>query len=283
MTQAAAPGGTREYRVGVVIVAYNAEATIQRVLERIPEPFWSTCAGVWLSDDGSIDATHAAAEQWRTAHPERPLTVVRQPANLGYGGNQKAGYHWAIMQDMDAVVLLHGDGQYAPEMIDELVDPIRAGVAVAVMGSRMLSSGGARRGGMPAYKFVGNLVLTRMQNWITGATLSEWHSGYRTYSVEALKAIPFDSNSDGFDFDTEILLQLMSLPECRIAEVAIPTYYGREISHVNGLRYGWDVMVDVVAWSLQRKGFGSGRLWTVPNEYHVPEGGGSSRQDLRVE
>ena len=266
-------------RVGVIVVAYNAESTVDAVLDRIPATFWQTCAGVWLSDDGSTDSTHEIALLWWARNTQHPLTIVRQPVNLGYGGNQKAGYRWAIDNDLDVVVLLHGDGQYAPEIIDELVRPITEGGADAVMGSRMLTKGGARRGGMPRYKFVGNRILSRFQNVATGATLSEWHSGYRAYAVQALREIAFLANSDGFDFDTEILLQLLA-GQKRIVEVPIPTYYGDEICRVAGLRYAAAVVADTVSWRLHRSGLGSGDLSPVGDDYVIHHARGGMHHEL---
>jgi glycosyltransferase involved in cell wall biosynthesis len=268
-----------DFRVGIILVAYNAEHTINAVLDRIPETFWDRCAGVWLSDDGSGDATHKMAVEWRRLHPKLPLTIVRQPVNLGYGGNQKAGYHWAIDNELDCVVLLHGDGQYAPEIIEEIIAPIERGEAKAVLGSRMLTRGGARRGGMPLYKFVGNRILTTFQNWITGIHLAEWHSGYRAYAVDILKKIDFNGNSDGFDFDTEILLQVLSAGG-HIGEVPIPTYYGDEVSYVNGMKYAKDVVIDSIAWRLQKKGFGAGHLASVGTDYAIRDAATSSHQAI---
>ena len=268
-----------DFRVGIILVAYNAEHTIHAVLDRIPETFWNRCAGVWLSDDGSGDATHRMAVEWRLLHPELPLTIVRQPVNLGYGGNQKAGYHWAIDNDLDCVVLLHGDGQYAPEIIEDIIAPIERGEAQAVLGSRMLTPGGARHGGMPLYKFVGNRILTTFQNWVTGAHLAEWHSGYRAYAVDVLKKIDFNGNSDGFDFDTEILLQVLSAGG-HIGEVPIPTYYGDEVSYVNGMKYAKDVVIDSLAWRLQQKGFGAGHLASVGTDYAIRDAATSSHQAI---
>jgi SAM-dependent methyltransferase len=267
------------FRVGIILVAYNAEATIHAVLDRIPETFWNRCAGVWLSDDGSGDATYNMAWDWRLLHPQLPLTLVRQPVNLGYGGNQKAGYHWAIDNDLDCVVLLHGDGQYAPEIIEDIIAPIERGEAMAVLGSRMLTKGGARRGGMPLYKYVGNRILTTFQNWITGIQLAEWHSGYRAYAVDVLKKIDFNGNSDGFDFDTEILLQVLSAGG-QIGEVPIPTYYGDEVSYVNGMKYAKDVVIDSIAWRLQQKGFGAGHLASVGSDYAMRDAATSSHQAI---
>ena len=268
-----------DFRVGIILVAYNAERTINAVLDRIPETFWDRCAGVWLSDDGSGDATHKMAVEWRLRHPTLPLTIVRQPVNLGYGGNQKAGYHWAIDNQLDCVVLLHGDGQYAPEIIEDIIAPIERGEAKAVLGSRLMTRGGARRGGMPLYKFVGNRILTTFQNWITGIHLAEWHSGYRAYAVDVLKKIDFNGNSDGFDFDTEILLQVLSAGG-HIAEVPIPTYYGEEVSYVNGMKYAKDVVIDSIAWRLQKKGFGAGHLASVGTDYAMRDAATSSHQAI---
>ena len=132
---------------------------------------------------------------------------------------------------------------------------------------------------MPLYKYVGNRVLTRVQNAVAGLSLSEWHSGYRALSVAALASIPFEANSDGFDFDTEILLQ-MHANGLRIAEVAIPTYYGDEICYVNGLAYARDVTSDVVRYRLARIGFGSPLPGTEAPEYEWKPDRGSSHAQL---
>ena len=196
-------------KVGVLVVAYNAETTLRWVLDRIPSPLRSELVEVLVMDDHSGDATFDVAHEYIADGADIPLTIVRHEANLGYGGNQKAGYRYAIDHGWDIVVLLHGDGQYAPEMMPDLLAPFADDGVDAVFGSRMLDPGGARRGGMPLYKYVGNRILTRIQNVIAGVRLSEWHSGYRAYRVSALADLPFVGNSDGFDFDTEIILQLL--------------------------------------------------------------------------
>jgi len=138
-------------------------------------------------------------------------------------------------------VLLHGDGQYAPECIPSMLAPLVDGSADAVFGSRMMTPGAARRGRMPLYKLVGNQILTLVQNRLLGTHLSEFHSGFRAYRVSALAAIPFQYNANVFHFDTEIIIQLV-LAGFRIVEVPIPTYYGDEICRVNGMRYAFDVV-----------------------------------------
>jgi SAM-dependent methyltransferase len=225
-------------RVGVFIVAYNAVTTLASVLERIPESFRPSIDVVLVSDDFSTDETYEVGVAYQRENAGLPITMIRQRRNLGYGGNQKFGYRWLIEHDIDVAVLLHGDGQYAPELLPELVAPILRGEADVVLGSRMLKEG-ALAGGMPLYKYVGNKILTRFQNRLSGLHLSEWHSGYRGFSLAALAKIPFEENADGFHFDTEVLLQLYD-SGARIAEVPIPTYYGDEICRVNGLAYAKD-------------------------------------------
>jgi 2-polyprenyl-3-methyl-5-hydroxy-6-metoxy-1,4-benzoquinol methylase len=256
--------------IGVLVVAFNAESTLEWVFDRIPASFRPRISAILISDDESQDDTHAVGMALVDAHPDLPITVVRQPKNLGYGGNQKFGYRWAIDHGLDVIVLLHGDGQYAPEVLPEmvapLVDPPRD--ADVVMGSRMMRSGDALKGGMPRYKYVGNRILTTIQNRLTDLDLSEWHSGYRAFSVPALSKIPLEQCSDGFDFDTEVLLHLYDAG-ARIKEIPIPTYYGDEISHVNGMRYAFDVVADVVRYRAHKIGFGVG-LFTGDQDFYEP-------------
>lgn len=252
-------------KIGVLVVAYNADQTIASVLDRIPGPFRDEVAEILVLDDASADHTVEAAEAYAEAHPDLPLTVLRQPRNLGYGGNQKSGYRYAADHGWDVVVMLHGDGQYAPEALAEMVAPIAAGEADAVFGSR-ISGDGAIRGGMPLYKYVGNRFLTSVQNRLAGLALTEWHSGYRAYRVATLAELPLDANSDGFDFDTEIILQLHAAG-ARIVEIPIPTHYGDEICYVNGVAYARDIMVHTVRYRLGTRGFGEGQLGWLEGSY----------------
>jgi 2-polyprenyl-3-methyl-5-hydroxy-6-metoxy-1,4-benzoquinol methylase len=243
-------------RIGVLVVAYNAASTLAQTLDRLPPAFAGRVEHVLVCDDASADGTYDVALAY-LASSRLPLTVIKHPHNLGYGGNQKAGYHWAIEHGLDVVVLLHGDGQYAPEVIESLVAPLERGDADAVFGSRMMERGKARAGGMPLYKYVGNRILSTFQNRVIGLELTEWHSGYRAYRVDALTDVDLDGFSNGFDFDTEIILGLHGAGK-RIAEVPIPTYYGDEICHVNGMKYAKDVTADVVRYKARRMGFGTG-------------------------
>ena len=242
-------------RLLIFIVAYNAERTIQDVLARIPHGLADDYhVEVLVIDDSSPDKTFERGEAVRGSQTlPFKLHVLFNPINQGYGGNQKIGYHFAIERGFDFVALLHGDGQYAPECLPDLVRPLRDGDADAVFGSRMFDRTGALRGGMPLYKFLGNRILTWFQNRMLGASLSEFHSGYRVYSVAALRKIPFELNTNDFHFDTEIIIQLL-LARLRIRERPIPTYYGDEICHVNGLKYAAAVTRAVLLARSQRMG-----------------------------
>jgi glycosyltransferase involved in cell wall biosynthesis len=233
---------TKLKRLLIFVIAYQAEATLSAVLDRIPAVvFEGWDVEILVVDDGSADRTYEIGRTYQQTHPDLPLRVLRNAYNQGYGGNQKVGYAYAISQGFDIVAMVHGDGQYAPEELPRLLEPLRDGSADAVFGSRMMPPSGALKGGMPLYKFVGNRILTTVQNALLGTHLSEFHSGYRLYRVATLKALPFSLNSNDFHFDTEIILQLVNAG-ARIRELPIPTYYGNEISRVNGLAYAWNVV-----------------------------------------
>jgi glycosyltransferase involved in cell wall biosynthesis len=241
-------------RLLIFIVAYNAERHIEKVLNRIPkEKLEKYDYEILIIDDQSKDATFERAIVYQKAHPEFYITVLYNPQNQGYGGNQKLGYHYAKINNFDVVLLLHGDGQYAPEEFDRLVIPIVEGQAEAVFGSRMLNKRDALKGKMPYYKFVGNIILTQIQNRILKTHLSEFHSGYRAYDVRALSKIPIERNSNDFHFDTQIIIQLV-MAKMKIHEVPIPTHYGDEICYVNGTKYAYNIIKASIHSRMQQMG-----------------------------
>ncbi|HVT94600.1 MAG TPA: bifunctional glycosyltransferase/class I SAM-dependent methyltransferase [Bryobacteraceae bacterium] len=241
-------------RVLIFVVAYNAEKTVAAVVHRIPCSLLDSYrVDILIIDDASADATFEQSHLLSSQGSPFPVYALYNPVNQGYGGNQKIGYHYALRQGYDFVALLHGDGQYAPECLPALLEPMRRGEAAAVFGSRMLPPSGALRGGMPVYKFLGNRILTWLENRLLRTSFSEFHSGYRIYSTHALASIPFDRNSNDFHFDTEIIIQLL-VARHRILELPIPTYYGDEISHVNGLSYAWHVVGAAIKARLQHAG-----------------------------
>jgi glycosyltransferase involved in cell wall biosynthesis len=238
-------------RIGIFVIAYNAEAHIDKTLSRIPSVIWDAITKVYVIDDCSHDETVRQAVTY--GNEQKKMVVLRNRVNQRYGGNQKVGYQYAIDNQFDAVVMLHADGQYAPECLAEILAPIVNGEADVVMGSRMMERGKALVGGMPTYKYFGNKILTTIQNCLTGLKLSEFHSGYRAYSVEFLKRVPFWQNSDEWHFDTQIILQAAGL-NARIREVPIPTYYGSEICHVNGILYALNCIRTSLSYWLYRNG-----------------------------
>jgi len=226
-------------KILIFVVCYNAEKSIEAVLDRIPKDIWENkrfYTEILIIDDQSPDSTFYTAEEYSRRHPERHFTVLYNPTNQGYGGNQKIGYRYAIKKGFDIVVLLHGDGQYAPEYLGQMIQPILDGEADVILGSRMIRRLEALKGKMPLYKWIGNQILTFIQNRILKSHLSEFHSGYRAYSVPALASIPFEYNSNYFDFDTDIIIQLLDTQK-QIKEIPIPTFYGDEISRVSGIKY----------------------------------------------
>jgi glycosyltransferase involved in cell wall biosynthesis len=222
--------------VAITVVAYEAEAHICRLLDRIPRAVLGGEPLVLVSDDASTDRTSELAERW-AAGAGGSIRVRHQHRNLGYGGNQKHLFAWAEEEGAGVVVLLHGDGQYPPEMIEDLVGPIVAGDAAAVFGSRMSTPGGARAGGMPAARFLANKSLGHLLNLATGERLTDWFSGFRAYRLSVMTAVGWDGLPDGFDFDPAVTLRLLDQGH-RVAEVAIPTHYGDQRSRVPLLRTG---------------------------------------------
>ena len=271
--------GEPKKRIAIFIVAYNAASTLRTVLDRIPESVWEKVEEVFVFDDSSHDDTFLVGVGYKAVHGKSKLSVYKNEKNLGYGGNQIRGYRYALEKGYDIVALLHADAQYAPEALPELLRPLENGEADAVFGSRMLEKGRALKGGMPLYKYVGNRILTAFENSMLGMSLSEFHSGYRLYSCEALKKLPFYENTHDFHFDTQIIIQLHAAG-LRIKEVPIPTYYGDEICAVNGLKYAKDVVRSVIQYRLHELGLSHHREYEVEPAYSLKQSRLSSHSQV---
>jgi hypothetical protein len=211
-------------QVHVVLPAYHAEQTVSEVAAAIPV---EAVDRALLVDDASSDDTVERALA-------SGLAVLRHPANRGYGANQKTCYVRAALEGADIVVMLHADNQYDAAFVAEMVKPIEDGIADVVIGSRLLQDE-AIAGGMPRWKWIGNRGLTRVGNRAFRRNFSEYHTGYRAFSVPFLRTIPFLRNSDGFVFDQEIFAQVITR-EARIVELPIPTRYFLEASSVSFAR-----------------------------------------------
>jgi glycosyltransferase involved in cell wall biosynthesis len=231
-------------RIAVVLPAYNAERTLEATVRELPELVDERI----LVDDHSSDETVAMARSLN-------LTVVVHDRNRGYGANQKTCYALALARGADVVVMIHPDYQYSPLLVMALASMVAYGVYDVALGSRILT-GGALRGGMPVYKYVSNRFLTATQNCMIGASLSEYHTGYRAFSREILEALPYERNSDDFVFDNQMLAQAV-MWGARIGEISCPTKYFPEASSINFRRstiYGLGVLSTSVAFRMSKWG-----------------------------
>lgn len=231
-------------KIIAVLPAYNAEKTLYKTLADIPKEWIDE---IILVDDGSIDKTYQLAL-------EAGLKAIKHQKNLGYGGNQKTCYQEALKVGADIVIMIHPDHQYDPRLVPDLLLPLIRGDAEAVFGSRMMQPGGALTGGMPYWKYVANIFLTKLENLILGLKLTEYHSGFRAYSRRALEKINFLANSNDFVFDTEIIIQLR-LKGLKIQEVPVSTRYFKEASMI-GLKksiiYGLSILKNLGQYILFR-------------------------------
>jgi glycosyltransferase involved in cell wall biosynthesis len=230
----------------VVMPAFNAERTVAQTVADIPEGFVDE---VILVDDASRDDTMGAAQKLG-------LHTIRHPSNRGYGGNQKTCYTEALKRGADVVVMLHPDYQYSPKLVVAMASMVAVGQYDLVLGSRILC-GSAMRGGMPAYKYFSNRLLTAVQNFLIGAKLSEYHTGYRAFSRTLLQELPLEENSDDFVFDNEMLAQAHYLGY-RIGEVSCPARYeprSSSISFKRSVKYGIGVLSTTIQFVLSKRGW----------------------------
>lgn len=231
-------------KIIVVLPAYKAEKTLVQTYNEIP---FDIVDEVILVDDNSPDGTIAVAKQIGINH------IIKHDHNLGYGGNQKTCYNKALEIGGDIIIMLHPDYQYTPKLIHSMGYLIANDVYPVVIGSRILGKG-ARKGGMPLYKYVANRFLTLTQNILMNQKLSEYHTGYRAYNRHVLEAIDYNSNSDDFIFDNQFLAQIF-YHGFEVAEITCPTKYFEEASSINLSRstvYGLGVLRTSVQYFLAK-------------------------------
>ncbi len=237
----------RDRRVVVVMPAYNAARTLRRTYDEVMAQ--GIVDELIVVDDASTDETARIA----ATLPKTKLIVHER--NSGYGANQKTCYRAALAAGADVVVMVHPDYQYTPKLMPAMVALVGGDVYPCVLGSRILG-GGALRGGMPIWKYVSNRVLTLAENWLLGSKLSEFHTGYRAFSAELLRALPLDENSDDFLFDNQMLAEILWRGS-EIAEITCPTLYFPEASSINfsrSVRYGFGCLATGVEFRLARLG-----------------------------
>ena len=231
----------------IFIPAYNVEKKIVSVIERIPKSvFNDQKIEILIIEDFSKDDTRKVIKDY-LANKNNNITIrtIINEKNFGYGGVQKIAFDYAITNNFDFAIMLHGDGQYAPEKIPEFINNLITNNFDAVFGSRLINPKDALKGGMPLYKFIGNRVLSFVQNLIIGTKMSEFHSGYRSYKTTALKEINYHKNTNNFHFDSEIIIQMVK-KKYIIKEIPMPTFYGDEVSHLKSIPYGINVLISTI-------------------------------------
>jgi glycosyltransferase involved in cell wall biosynthesis len=251
-------------KIAVVMPAYNAAKTLRQTHAEVREQ--GIVDEIILVDDRSRDDTVAVA---------RSLAGVRvheHERNTGYGGNQKTCYRLALEAGADIIIMIHPDYQYTPRLIPAMASIIANGLHPCVLGSRILG-GYSLKGGMPVWKYVANRFLTFAENVLLGAKLSEYHTGYRAFSREILERLDFESNSDDFVFDNQMLAQIL-WHGFTIGEVSCPTKYFKEASSINfrrSLKYGFGCLAIGISFRLARMGWRRPRLFSA-----VPRPGATS-------
>ena len=238
-------------RIAVVMPAYNAEKTLEQTLGELPE----TIDIKILVDDSSSDRTAALAASLGVQ------TFVHD-RNYGYGRNQQTCYREALAAGADIVVMVHPDYQYTPLLVTAMASMIAYGVYDVVLASRILG-GGARKGGMPLYKYVANRFLTAFQNLFLGIKLSEYHTGFRAFSRQVLECLPLMQNSDDFIFDNQMIAQAVVF-NFRIGEISCPTKYFKEASSISfrrSVRYGFGVLLTTMLFTANKFGIASSRIF----------------------
>lgn len=232
----------------IFIPSYEAARTLPSVIERIPDALWDDLATVMVINDGSTDDTNEVVLELQQTWPK--LRLESQPENRGYGAAVRRGLALSRETGADYVVCLHADGQYPPEKLPEFLPHMEANGVDVLQGSRH-KGGTAREGGMPVYKVVAGRILTWLENRTFGLEMTDYHSGFMLYSRRAVEQIPFDTLSTYFDFDLEVIASARALG-LRVDELAIPTRYADEESHLNPIWYGLRCLRVMVCYRLGR-------------------------------
>jgi glycosyltransferase involved in cell wall biosynthesis len=228
----------------VVMPAYNAAKTLKQTYDELPH---NIIDEVVLVDDHSSDQTAELAHSIGINH------IIVHDTNLGYGGNQKTCYRYALEIGADIVIMVHPDYQYTPKLCTAMASLIAEGVYECVLGSRILGIG-ALKGGMPLYKYIANRLLTLFQNLLLKYKLSEYHTGYRAFSKTLIEQLSLDSNDDDFIFDNQMLLQIIYKGH-NIGEITCPTLYMNESSSISltrSIKYGLGVIKTTLEFKLAK-------------------------------
>jgi glycosyltransferase involved in cell wall biosynthesis len=239
--------------------AYNAEKTVVKTYDEVVSQ--EIVDAVVIVDDASDDKTVEVIKKLK--HDKVKTVINIHENNLGYGGNQKTCYRLALHEGGDIIIMVHPDYQYTPMLIPAMAGMIVNHLYDCVMASRVIG-GGALKGGMPFWKYIANRSLTFVGNFLLGASLSEYHTGYRAFSRDLLKALPLERNSNGFIFDNEIIAQIL-WKNATIGEISCPTKYFPEASVINfrySVIYGFGCLRVAIAYRLAKLGVIKSQLFT---------------------
>ena len=240
--------------VAIFIPSRNVANTLTKVLDRIPDDIKNQVGEIFIIDNDSKDRTYLIGVEYKEKNQMHNLKVYKNEKNLGYGGSQKKAYQYAIDKGFKIIIMLHGDAQYPPENLKNLLIPLMNEEADLVFGSRMSSD--PLGGGMPLWRFIGNKLLTKIENRVLGINLSEYHSGFRGFKVSSLEKLPIKLLSNDYHFDTEIIIQLVQA-KMKIIEVPIPTHYGHDaksLTIIQTLKYSINILIDMLKLTSHKSG-----------------------------
>jgi len=256
-------------KIAIYIPAWNVSHIITMVLDRIPKEIKQKVTEIIVIDNASEDSTYHTVIDYKHDKNMQNLKIIKLKENKGYGGSQKIAYQYCLDKRYDVVVMLHADAQYAPEYLPKIIKSVEEGNADLMFGSRI--SGHPLKGGMPLWRFIGNKTLTKLENLVLGLNLSEYHSGYRAYSCDGLRKVPFHLTSSNC-CDTEMIV-LFHLAGLRIAETTIPTHYGKESKHPTSKRliiFILNILLTLWRYSLHKHGIKKYRLFEVEKLDKLP-------------
>lgn len=240
--------------VAIFIPSRNVANTLTKVLDRIPDDIKNQVGEIFIIDNDSKDRTYLIGVEYKEKNQMHNLKVYKSEKNLGYGGSQKKAYQYVIDKGFKIIIMLHGDAQYPPENLKNLLIPLMNEEADLVFGSRISSD--PLGGGMPLWRFIGNKLLTKIENRVLGINLSEYHSGFRGFKVSSLEKLPIKLLSNDYHFDTEIIIQFVQA-KMKIIEVPIPTHYGHDSKGptiIQTLKYSINILIDMLKLTSHKSG-----------------------------
>tara|TARA_B110000238_G_C16091547_1_gene424061 strand:- start:773 stop:1510 length:738 start_codon:yes stop_codon:yes gene_type:complete len=220
-------------KILIFIISYKASHRITQVYNKIPfDKLKKFNVNTLISDDFSNDDTISYIRKLKNKN----IFVNINKYNMGYGAHIKKCLNFAIRKKFDYAVMIHGDGQYDPIYIPELLKSFlnkNSNSVGAVTGSRLFKgSASVKKGNMPFYKMIGNIFLTKFFNFLFKTNFTDAHSGLWAYNLDFLKNRKFKNLTDNFNFDQDFRF-LCIFNKMNIKEIFIKTKYGDERSQLH--------------------------------------------------